>query len=226
MTAPIISLNGLFGNTSDSDNDEETSGFQQVYSIDIIQFSSLKSVKIRQFSWHSQNANQVWPGALKLASFIDENRVYSHGKILELGAATGALAIYLQKYYKYDIVTSDYNDGGEIEENIKYNYELNDLVPCHHLPYTWGDNTDGVDLMKRQFKYIIASDILLYVKFDPFLVDFLSYLFENNEIKEFLMSWQRRIDESKLFFDLMESSGFQLHKEEAISGIYSFTRKI
>ena len=99
MTAPIISLNGLFGNTSDSDNDEETSGFQQVYSIDIIQFSSLKSLKIRQFSWHSQNANQVWPGALKLASFIDENRVYSDGKILELGAATGALAIYLQKYY-------------------------------------------------------------------------------------------------------------------------------
>jgi len=223
MTAPI-SLNGFFRNTSDSDDDNEAEGFQQLYSVDTIQFTPIKSLRIRQFSWHSQNANQVWPGAFKLASFIDENRVYNDGKILELGAATGALAIYLQKYYNYDLVTSDYNDGGEIEENIQYNYELNGLVPCPHLPYSWGDNTERIDSMKHHFKYIIASDILLYVKIYPFLVDFLVYLFANNDIKEFLMSWQRRIDDSKVFFDLMEAKGFQLHKEQAVSGIYSFTR--
>ena len=223
MTAPI-SLNGFFGNNSDSDDDHENDGFQQVYSIETVEFTSTKSLKIRQFSWHSQNANQVWPGALKLASFIDENRVYNDGTILELGAATGALAIYLQKYYNYNIVTSDYNDGGEIEENIKYNCELNGLTPCLHLPYSWGDSTEQVESIKHSLKYIIASDILLYVKAYPYLVDFLFYLFENNEIKEFLMSWQRRIDESKLFFDLMESKGFRLHKEESASGIYSFTR--
>ena len=73
------------------------------------------------------------------------------------------------------------------------------------------------------FRFIIASDILLYVSAYPALVDTLKYLFERSRIVEFLMSWNRRIDESSIFFKLMEASNFKC--EILGSGIYSFTRR-
>lgn len=70
-----------------------------------------ESLAIRQYSWHRANANQVWPGTFVLAEFLRDNRSKyqcsdSHAScILELGAATGALAIYLRKIGFQHIVT-------------------------------------------------------------------------------------------------------------------------
>lgn len=44
------------------------------------------------------NANKVWPGTFILADFMSkhEGRYKGKGRILELGAATGALSIFLR----------------------------------------------------------------------------------------------------------------------------------
>lgn len=113
-TAPI-GLGGLFGNESDNDDDNDvkySKEFEQIYDIQDIVIGNIE-LKIRQFSWHEANANQVWPGTYRLAEYIDNNRdKYSVGKILELGAATGALSIYLSSAPRnFDMVTSDIDDG-------------------------------------------------------------------------------------------------------------------
>jgi len=178
--------------------------------------------------------SQVWPGALKLADYIRLNRLerFREGNILELGAATGALAIYLSSHPQcLSVYTSDIDDGGDVESNILHNFQLNGLSHKGHLPYTWGESWQEaanklqdiqVNFSPINFRFIIASDILLYVSAYPALVRTLENLFDGGTIVEFLMSWNRRIDESAIFFRLMETSNFQCVKVE--SGIYSFTR--
>jgi predicted nicotinamide N-methyase len=140
----------------------------------------------RQFSWHEANANKVWPGSFSLADFISKNLDrYRGGRILELGSATGAWAIFLASpAQNLPVVTSDIDDGGDVENNIKYNFQLNGittlacssvhayilrksgfpLVP--HVPHTWGTGWNNAgDFRASTFKYIIASDILLYVRY-------------------------------------------------------------
>ena len=98
---------------------------------------------------------------------------YGPSPILELGAATGALSVYLSappfnfkistRYcnkrcakvlmrhflYKRDnnlivplshqsFQISDIDDGGEVEENIYHNFELNGLPRVLHIPHSWG----------------------------------------------------------------------------------------
>jgi predicted nicotinamide N-methyase len=81
----------------------------------------------RQFSWHKANANKVWPGTFNLADFVLANAArYRGGRVLELGAATGALSMcMLSEPISLDVVTSDIEDEGEVERNIQYNFELN-----------------------------------------------------------------------------------------------------
>lgn len=86
------------------------------------------------------------------------------------------------------------------------------------------ESKEFVDCRANCFKYIIASDILLYVSTYPALVDSLTELFDGGTVEEFLMSWTRRIAESKIFFDLMATAGFTM--ELKTSGIYSFVRNI
>lgn len=60
-------------------------------------------------------------------------------------------------------LVSDIDDEGEVEANIKYNYELNDMQAPRHIAHTWGAvwHQSAAPL---GLKYIIASDILLYVR--------------------------------------------------------------
>ena len=122
VDAPV-SLCGLFG-TDESDDDSQ---FEQVFAVQ----EGLKigdvTLNIRQTAWHMANANKVWPGTFSLASFIMDNcDHYGTGRILELGAATGALAIFLVNPPRnYSVVTSDIDDGGEVAANIEHNFTLN-----------------------------------------------------------------------------------------------------
>jgi hypothetical protein len=190
------------------------------------------SLSINQFSFHVANANQIWPGTFNLAYFLARNRhVLVHNlsvsensenlKILELGAATGALSLFLKKLDSTlfnNIITSDIDDGGQIEENIKRNFELNSVSEVIHVPHTWGEEWS---FPQNDFDYIIASDILLYVKAYPNLVKTLVYFFQGGKVKEFIMSWNRRIDSTKIFYDLMQEAGFK--RKHYGSCIYGFT---
>lgn len=98
-TAPV-SLGGLFPNSDDEDGGEfcnET----DIFSVKLADHD----LKIRQMAWHGANANQIWPGSYPLVEFLLENTKYSSGKFLELGSATGAVAIALIKAKQLDIVT-------------------------------------------------------------------------------------------------------------------------
>lgn len=169
--------------SDDERNDGKAAGgvFKEEYEVATIQIRDI-SLKIRQFSWHKTNANKIWPGTFRLAEYITYNSSqYKNSRILELGAATGALSLYLQSDPTdgYDMVTSDVDDGGEVENNIAFNFQLNDnaaLPP--HIPFTWGSdwNTSVSNVSTKlnispenlQFDFIIASDILLYVRLVPY----------------------------------------------------------
>ncbi len=61
--------------------------------------------------------------------------------------------------------TSDYDDGGEVADNIAVNFRLNELEPLPHVPHSWGEPLPPA--MCRPFELIVASDILLYVASYP-----------------------------------------------------------
>ena len=129
-----------------------------------------ESLVIRQYCWHMANANKVWPGTFTLAEFLTSHRErYAAGDMLELGSATGALSIYIRKLFvDIRLCTSDIDDGGEVEANIQFNFERNGLARIPHVAHTWGETwaQDSQHLLQQQyrFKYIVASDILLYVR--------------------------------------------------------------
>jgi predicted nicotinamide N-methyase len=180
---------------------------------------------IRQFSWHEANANKVWPGTFTLAEYIVEHLdTYRAGVLLELGAATGALALFLrQPQYNLNVITSDISDGGAVRENIAHNFALNG-VPCvTHVEHTWGGPWPEQVAAAASITHVIASDILLYVKAYPALVATLDMLFKAGAV-QFLMSWNRRINSTPVFFALMQEAGFIA--ETLPHCVYSFTRPL
>ena len=221
-----LSLGSLFQN----DEDDSPVEFEQNYEITCMNICNTE-FKIRQYSWHKANANKVWPGTFELAQYLDNNlnnilsypNYHEDNVILELGAATGALSIFLTKLFitkgipfitttnnttnttatttttdnkneylvisnaspVYTIITSDIEDiNNEIETNIIYNFELNNIPLCKHIGHTWGTlSTDSLILCSNNnnnnnnsnINYsttipvcavhtVIASDILLYVR--------------------------------------------------------------
>lgn len=213
------SLGSLFAEESDSDQE-----FEQVFEEQTISICG-KDIVIRQFCWHQANANKVWPGTFNLAAFISKHEDhFTKGKIIELGAATGALSIFLLKQSgEYDIITSDIDDGGDVEENCLFNFKRNDLKPVLHVPFTWGTPWPTTSTNPEDYTYVIASDILLYVSAYPALVASLEYLFAAGVV-EFVMSWNRRIDASASFFQQMVAAGFNVHHHGEC--VYSFYRDV
>jgi hypothetical protein len=87
-----------------------------------------------------------------------------HKRVLELGAATGALCIFLASL-GVDVDTSDMNDP-VIGANIAHNFYLNGMDPAPHLAHTWGSE---METTLRPFlarhghpDVILGSDILAY----------------------------------------------------------------
>lgn len=128
---------------------------------------------IREFSFHQVNANMLWPGASIFAEWLIEHQSLLKGRqIIELGSGTGALAIFLKKSLSVDITTSDFDDK-EIEENIAYNCTANGMPVLPHIRHTWGQE---FGLQHPDWDLILASDILLYVKQYPNLIQTLLFL--------------------------------------------------
>jgi hypothetical protein len=255
VEAPI-SLGGFFA--EDGDGEEDADG-NETYeaNYEVTEVEMLGTVfHVRQFAWHRANANKVWPGTFNLAEYLDTHRArYADGPIVELGAATGALTLFMASR-GFHVTTSDIDDGGEVAENIAHNFALNGLPVPRHVPHTWGDgwpsavSADQAPLPR--FRFVVASDILLYVSAYPALVTTLCELFgvvstgpgpgtgtgagtgqvpgdcaapqgsQGSDVEEFLMSWNRRIAASKEFFDRMDAAGFTCVHQGKC--IYSFTR--
>jgi Lysine methyltransferase len=152
-------LTGLF--PADSSDEDDADASSPCYEIQSVVLAG-ETLKVRQFDYHSHNANRVWPGTFNLADYLlekdsnSESREFVHewGRILELGTATGLLAMRLAlssssmhsddktstSYCCTSIVTSDVQDEHcEIEANLRFNYELNRFErPPPHVPHTWG----------------------------------------------------------------------------------------
>jgi predicted nicotinamide N-methyase len=172
IDAPLT-LTGFFPAESDeSDNDDdEPSGYSPTFEIQSIPLLG-RTLQIRQFDHHSHNANRVWPGTFNLCEFLfrestttTTDSLVFWGRVLELGTATGLLAIRLaqasrvhydsskqqqQSHYNtepgiivcHSVTTSDVVDEhDEVAQNLRFNYKLNDIpadtAPIH-VPHTWG----------------------------------------------------------------------------------------
>ena len=255
IDAPV-SLGGLFGPDSDEDESEPN-----VFVNDSEEQSILvvgKKLKVRQFCFHTHNANRVWPGTFNLCEYYMEagnGGVLSdlQGKdddswVLELGTATGLLAVRLMMEGVVNLVTSDVDDGGEVSKNVNYNFLLNDFeekdVPSH-VQHTWGTGwptvTDEPSPSKptsrpqvplpRHFSHILASDILLYVSAYPALVSTLQELMpypppkafaDKAKVQKLVMSWNRRMPESQEFFERAKLGGFDCKHEGKC--VFTFVR--
>jgi hypothetical protein len=187
-------LSGLFPPDSDDEEEEEKEvgelgdgqdqNCYEIQSIDLVG----ETIQIRQYDYHSHNANRIWPGLFPLAEYLLQQQqqqsgpppedtttitndtsiqsdarygrgkyVHQWGRILELGTATGLLAIRLamasaemnqrdngniiNNYCCTSIVTSDVEDeNGDIASNLMFNYTLNQMSRPfpYHIPHTWG----------------------------------------------------------------------------------------
>eukprot|EP01035_Chromulina_nebulosa_P030356 gene30356-40338_t len=126
-----FSLAGLFVDSDDDENNFTDDNLYQYESQDLL-FGDLR-IKVTQSAYHPTNANKVWPGTYILVDYMLANwmRLFESNKVtpivsstLELGAATGALSIFL-KMKGVDVLTSDYDDGGQIENCILHNMAQN-----------------------------------------------------------------------------------------------------
>jgi len=258
------SLNSFFPDSSDSE-DEQTA-FDPCYETQTVEVNG-EHLLVRQYAFHSHNANRVWPGTFNLLDYLlkekqnTRDKIYERnwGSVLELGAATGLLAIRLSldcysnfehehtendhRFICTDIITSDVQDEhGEIEENVKHNFESNGFVTSTdnqnrdvkgiipvHIPHTWGAGWRSAaakyNLQNKTFDTIIASDILLYVSAYSDLVATLVEIFDVSKERNpiFIMSWNRRMKESNDFFDMMKNAGFNYNHEGKC--IYTFKRQ-
>jgi predicted nicotinamide N-methyase len=170
MSAPI-SLGGLFPDSSD---EEGGGGFCNDAEESVVTLGGV-AIRLRERPFHPLNANAVWPGAHALAEWVRANaadKLAPPRRVLELGAATGALAIFCVRACGLDVTTSDVDDG-EVEQQVADNFRLNGLQPPPHLAHTWGT---PLPLDTPRFDVVLASDILLYVRAYPALVDTLEAL--------------------------------------------------
>lgn len=238
IDAPV-SLGSFF---PDSDDDEERE-LDQCYETQDVTLAD-KTLQVRQFAYHSHNANRVWPGTFNLSDFLFEKNtsgsyIHQWGSVLELGTATGLMAIRLALSSTLhnindaafgnaictSVVTSDFEDG-EVERHVRHNFEINGFacqnIPIH-VPHTWGSGWKGCAATKgigeKKFDTIVASDILLYVSAYASLVETLLELIGPES--KLIMSWNRRMKESSDFFQKMDDAGFDC--EHIGKCVYIFT---
>ena len=167
------------------------------------------AVLCRVSSYHPFNANRVWPGTYSFADWLAErwDDMPLGGRVLELGAATGALSAWLT-LRGAAATTTDIDDDGVVASRVAKTFALNGLLAAHH-PHTWGDPVPRA-LLEPPFPLVVAVDILLYTKAYPALITTLQALLEpRGGVKpRLLMNWERRFKGADdAFFDNLAAAG-------------------
>ena len=105
-------IGGLFGPDSSDSDDGEREGVA-AESDESIELAGTPVV-VRACAYHPQNANKVWPGTYSFASWLAERwdalPLGDGQRVLELGAATGALSAWLAMR-GCSVASSDIDDG-------------------------------------------------------------------------------------------------------------------
>lgn len=131
--------------------------------------------------------------------------------MLELGAATGALAAWLTMRGA-EVVTTDIADGGDVASSVAATFSLNNLPALHlHVEHTWGEPVLA-ELLEPAIPLVLAVDILLYVKAYPALLKTLAVLLAPRDgvRPRLLMGWQRRFHGADApFFEGLEPVGLK-----------------
>lgn len=230
---PSLGLGSFFGNSSS--DEEEAVATEDTDELlakegdirDYVLIPDVCTVKIREFAFHSHNANFVWKGNEEFATWMLANKAsLGTQRILELACGTGILSIFM-KLQGWNITSSDYNDG-VIDRNMTYNVVLNglagDAIP--HIPFTWGDpfpESAGI------FDVIIANDILIYQTTYALLARSLKEIMGRHpnassvspDAPRFILGHKRRVKASPSFFDVVTSEG--LYWRKIANYIYEIT---
>jgi len=223
MEPPIV-LSGLFGDDDDDGDASDGAGeaFEEQFGTQSLDLSG-ETLEIREFSFHPQNANRVWPGTFALVAYLARllgepepsarRAALGGARVLELGAATGVVSIWLRRL-GVAATTSDVVDEGEVARNIAHNAQLNGVGAISHVEHTWGEAWGG-----GEFDVVVASDILLYTAAYEALVQTLMKLMAGKPSRSFVMVWLRRLkhsdgtDSSVDFFTRMREAGFSCRHE-------------
>ena len=204
-----------------------------------VQYDFLDSrLLIRQFDDHPTNANALWPEATFLAEFLTATGSFApvdqpsappslatlhsllplSARIVELGSATGALAIYLRLHGLQHVTTSDLPDP-LVTDNIAHNCHLNS-VRHEHFEHRWGDVAGLRAEMARRggtgWDVVLGSDLLAYESSYEGLSETVSVLLPADEASSgrvMWMCWKRREQKGKDrengWFGIMRRKGFE-----------------
>jgi len=206
-------MEDLFGPLNSDDEKEENTdptGFKEQFEIEDVDILDVK-IKIRVFNFHILNANFVWPGNHPFSEYLIKNWNLLDGKrIIELGAGTGVLSIFLKKKGIKEIVTSDYDDP-QIGDNIEYNWKLNGYdgkEASLHIPHTWGAPLPSE---LPNFDVILCNDCILYVSQYPNLIKTIQHLLKKSSGNICIFSCGRRIKKEyeNLFFQMAKEAGME-----------------
>ncbi|KAK9830184.1 hypothetical protein WJX72_010177 [[Myrmecia] bisecta] len=143
---------------------EAASDEEPEWSYESFQIPGGMELRLRTFGFHPRNANFVWPGNAQLMEWLDTNQHLLAGKrILELGSATGLLAIFMTMR-GWQVTTSDSEaDGSLVAANIAHNFQLNSIAAAPHIQHDWGTAFPAAASPTSAFDVIVANDILIYV---------------------------------------------------------------
>mmetsp|Transcript_24342 Transcript_24342/g.76054 ORF Transcript_24342/g.76054 Transcript_24342/m.76054 type:complete len:237 (+) Transcript_24342:884-1594(+) len=205
-------IGGLFGPDSSDSDDGEREGVA-AESDESIELAGTPVV-VRACAYHPQNANKVWPGTYSFASWLAERwdalPLGDGQRVLELGAATGALSAWLAMR-GCSVASSDIDDG-DVVHRCGATFALNGVQDrARHVPHTWGEPVPP-SLLEPPFPLILAVDVLLYTPAYPALIRSLQALLEpRGGVKpRLLMNWERRFKGADdAFFDELAAAGLE-----------------
>lgn len=149
-------------------------------------------------------------------------------RVLELGAACGALSIFLS-LMGADVTASDIDDS-IVTANIRANAVANGVPDLKVLPHTWGRNLHELEADAKAhgaFDLIVATDILNYEKEFDNLVRTLMVLMPRPLAEDsaptaasrrcvFRMVWKRRSKgkaQEANFFEMLKAQHFDIQTE-------------
>ncbi|KAL1878365.1 hypothetical protein Plec18167_004437 [Paecilomyces lecythidis] len=165
---------------------------------------------------------RTWEAALHLGTFLStpEGDSLVRGKrVIELGAGTGFLSLYSAKYLNVQSVLVTDREPALIT-NIQDCVSRNGLERTKIWPaiWEWGSSLEEPSRGEEsgqpwRFDIALGADLIYDVDLVPLLVSTLRDLFENYQLKEFLISATlRNQDTFKAFLDACETNLFQIEK--------------